>query len=373
MTTVYINGRFAAQRQTGVQRYANETLRALDGLLSESSPGFSTCLLVPPGTEHPQLRSIEVREVGPLHGHLWEQLTLPWASRGGLLWSFTPTGPLSVTNQAVTIHDVTTLVMPHSYSWKFRAWYGVALPTLARRSRKVLAVSEFSRQEIGRCLHTDVSDVRVTGEGWQHVMRVASDPSIISEHQLTPGRYVLAVSSVTAHKNFAVVERALARLAGDYSVVIAGETQHAVFSSTRKASLDAVKLVGFVSDGALRALYENAGLFVFPSLYEGFGLPPLEAMAFGCPVLASRAASMPEVCGDGALYFEPHDDAQLATLIQRVMSNEDERRELVARGKARLAEHDWRRSARVHLAAMQEALGMQRTRPVRDARPAHPG
>lgn len=356
---VYFNGRFLRQRETGVQRYAREILRELDALIESGAPGLASsfCLLAPEQTELPRLRAIETRTVGPFSGHLWEQVTLPWAARDGLLWGFGPTGPLIHKRQAVTMHDANVRVVPQAYSWKFRAYYELTMPLLARRSQ-VMTVSEFSRAEIARHFGAEFDSMRVSGEGWEHASRVESDCSILAEHGLKPGRYVLAVSSVTPHKNFAVIERAIACLAADnYRVAIAGEVNPRVFGSLPAKSLDSISMVGYVTNGALRALYENAGVFVYPSLYEGFGLPPLEAMACGCPVIASNAASIPEVCGDAALYFNPHNDHELAKLIQRVMSDEHARATMVAKGRAQLSKHSWEAAARAHFDAIESTLG----------------
>jgi glycosyltransferase involved in cell wall biosynthesis len=356
---VFINGKFLAQRLTGVQRYALETLLAMDGLIADGqvTTDFELTLLAPEGTVAPKLRAIGFRHVGPFSGHLWEQLTLARASRGALLWSFSALAPLLKQRQAVTIHDAAVRMVPQAYGLAFRALYELMLPVLARRSAQVMTVSEFSRGEIARCFGADARETRVTGEGWQHATRLQADTSILTTHGLAPRSYVFAASSVTPHKNFAVVARAIEAL-GDrgLQLVVAGESGHKRFGSVDMSGMRSVKFVGYVSDEQLRALYEQAAVFVFPSLYEGFGLPPLEAMAFGCPVIASSAASIPEVCGDAAAYFEPHDDAQLAGHIERLLSDPSERDRLVARGRERLAHHSWTACAREHLSAMAHTL-----------------
>ncbi|MDB4991686.1 MAG: glycosyl transferase, group 1 family protein [Myxococcaceae bacterium] len=356
---VLINGRFLSQRATGVQRYALETLRALDRLLSSGARpvSFDLELVAPPGTQDPALSCIRLRHVGTRQGHAWEQLDLLAASRGHHLLSFGPTGPLLKRDQTVTIHDAAVRAVPHTYSKAFRAWYGLAMPLLVRRAAQVMTVSEFSRGELSRYFGADPKAVRVSGEGYQHATRIVSDPSVLASHGLLPKSYVLAVSSVTPHKNFAVIARAAARLGGaGFQVVVAGDNSQAIFGDTDLSAVASVKFVGYVSDGELRALYENAALFVFPSLYEGFGLPPLEAMAFDCPVVASNAASIPEVCGEAALYFEPTDDEHLARLIERLMQSPAERAALVEKGRAQLQHHSWEASALAHLSALEQVL-----------------
>jgi glycosyltransferase involved in cell wall biosynthesis len=347
-STVFINGRFLGQRLTGVQRYAHETLRALDALLTDQ-----------PGPEQPRfvVTTVGFANVGKLRGNAWEQLTLPWASRGGLLLSFGPTGPILKSSQIVTIHDASVHAVPHAFSWQFRAWYKVLLPVLVRRSARVMTVSHFSRAEVSRYFHADARSMRVSGEGWQHVLRTPSDPGVLAAHGLTPRRYVLAVGSLTPHKNLEVIARAAARLGGmPLHVAVAGAVDERVFGRDGLPTGGALKLLGYVSDGQLRALYENAAAFVHPSLYEGFGIPPLEAMALGCPVIASNAASIPEVCGDAALYFEPHAAEQLAQLIERVVAEDDLRASLRTRASAQLARHSWEGAATRQLAVVREVL-----------------
>ena len=193
-------------------------------------------------------------------------------------------------------------------------------------------------------------------EGKEHVSAVAVDMKILREHGLVGRPFVLAVSSTSPNKNFRSVVRAVELLGDvDFEVVIAGGANPRVFSRSETSLPDSVKHVGYVSDGELRALYENATCFVFPSFYEGFGLPPLEAMARGCPTIASGAASMPEVCGDAALYCDPGDPADIAKQIQGVMENEDLRRDLSRKGLRRAERFSWDRCARETLDVVGEA------------------
>lgn len=368
--TVFINGRFLSQRLTGVQRYAHETLRALDALVASGVAGgdYRFEVLAPPNAMDPTLARITFRRVGRLSGNAWEQLCLPCAAHGALLLSFGPTGPITKRSQVVTVHDASVHAVPSAFSRLFRTWYKLLLPVLIRRAPLTVTVSRFSRAELIRCFGADASRVRISGEGFEHVLRVPADPSVREAYGLRPGHYVLAVGSMTPHKNFAVVARAAARLVGTpLEVAVAGAVDTHVFGRHVQAEASRMKLLGYVTDAQLRALYEGAAAFVYPSLYEGFGIPPLEAMALGCPVIASRAAAIPEACGDAALYFDPHDDATLARLMRRVVSDEDERKALIARGEARLSHHGWAGAARCQLAVVDEVRRMGRAMPEADA------
>ncbi len=354
---VFINGRFLSQRVTGVQRYAHETLLAMDTLLAQRQPDSARrfTLLAPPGTVAPTLRAIDFKTVGPFAGHAWEQLVLPLAARGGWLLSFGPTGPLVKRGQLVTIHDAAVHAVPEAFSRKFRVLYKLLLPALVRRTELVMTVSDFSRSEIVRHFGGQNERLRVSGEGWQHVGRFGSDVSILERNALRSRGYVLAVSSITPHKNFKLIAQAVAKLGvADFDIAVAGAVDARIFGALGPNALGSVKLLGYVNDAELRALYEHAAAFVYPSFYEGFGIPPLEAMALGCPVLASRAASIPEVCGDAAWYFSPHDADELSSLMQRLVADPSARSLLIEKGRERLAQYSWEAAARCHLEALDE-------------------
>lgn len=366
---IYINGRFLMQRQTGVQRYALETLLALDALVSESKAleRADIVVLAPRGTTPPPLRAIRFETVGPLTGHAWEQLTLPTVCGSSLLLSFAATGPLIKSRQVITMHDAAVFAVPETYSAAFRNWYRALLPLLARRAEYVVTVSEFSKRELIQHLGPAASRALVSGEGWQHVTRHDADPRILDRHGLGPRKYFLVVGSITPHKNLAVVARA-ARALGDrlgFTVAVAGPADPNVFSAAERDGCPVVKLLGYVSEGELRSLYENATAFIHPSKYEGFGIPPIEAMGLGCPVIASRAAAIPEVCGEAAWYFEPDDAVTLANMLRSLMEQPNQRDALISKGHLNVQRHSWRATAECYVSIIERALGERRMAPDR--------
>lgn len=358
---IYINGRFLTRRPTGVDRYALEILAELDAMLGRGEAplaGVTLTVLAPQGARLPATcNHVRLVEVGRRQGVLWEQIDLARAlPADGLLLSLCNTGPLWCKNQLVVIHDATTERVPAAYTRGFRLWYRLLLPLLGRRCRRVMTVSQFSRTEIAAVFGLDASRIGVAGNGAEHMQRMLPDPTALQRFGLQRP-YMLAVSSMAANKNFKLVLEALAHMPdAPFDVAIAGGSNARVFGEVATAGGERVRWLGYVSDAELRALYDGALGFVFPSLYEGFGIPPLEAMACGCPVLASSAQPMPEVCGDGALYFAPDDPAALAALMLRLAREPALRADLVAHGGARVKLYSWRQSALALLSAARAAV-----------------
>jgi glycosyltransferase involved in cell wall biosynthesis len=356
---VYINGRFLTQPTTGVQRGAREIVRALDELAGggELVARRDRFTILAPNDARLDLplRWLPLERVGRLRGHAWEQLELPRYARGGLLVSFGNTGPLLASPQVVMIHDASVFAVPFTYSTPFRLWYRFLLPRLGRRASNVLTSSRFSRDELSRLAGIPPAKLRVVPLGKEHILEVDADATVLTRHGIGDRPFVLAVGSRSPHKNFHVISRAMEMLGGErYDFVLVGGTNARSFSAAAAGAPPFAKAIGYVTDGELRALYQRAACFVFPSLYEGFGLPPLEAMACGCPVITSRAASLPEVCGDAALYFDPHDSADLARRIGEVMESAPLREELSRRGLERARHFCWRESGRAVLRVVDE-------------------
>ena len=354
---VLINGRFLGQRVTGVQRYGRETIHCLDELLAASGgAGARWTVLVPRGTPAPAFRHLAVETVGRLQGHLWEQFELAWRSRSQLLVSFGFTGPMLKRRQIITVHDAAVVRMPQAFTRGFRHWYRWLVSTIAARAPRTMAVSQFSAREAADCFGVPVERLRVTTEGWQHLERSAADESVLDRHALRGARFALAVSSPTPAKNFAAIARAIALLGPDAPrCVVVGAADGAVFQAEEGAR-DALVRVGYVTDPQLKALYQHATCFVFPSFYEGFGIPPLEAMACGCPVIASTAPAVREVCGDAALYFDPTNPRSLANRLQAMFADPALRADMRSAGLERVSSYSWERAALLNLSAICEVI-----------------
>ena len=354
---IVINGRFLSQRVTGVQRYARETIHALDELLAErAGAGARWTVLVPRATAAPTFRYLVVEPVGHLQGHLWEQIELPWRAGPRLLFSFGFTGPALKRRQIITVHDAAVVRMPQAFRRVFRYGYRWLIGRIGRRAPCTMTVSHFSAGEASACFGVPPERLRVTTEGWQHLDTIDADDSLLDRHGLRGQPFVLAVSSPTPNKNFAAIARAIALLGAEAPrCVLVGAADAAVFRATSAAS-DTLLSVGYVSDAQLKALYQHASCFVFPSYYEGFGIPPLEAMACGCPVIASTAAAVREVCGPAALYFDPARPDQLAERLREFFADAALRAEMRAAGLARVQGYSWKEAAALNLAAIREVM-----------------
>lgn len=364
---VYINGRFVSQRITGVQRYAAEVVMALDKVLGETHALHHKVefqLLVPPNvrTDLLPLRYISVRHVGRLKGHTWEQLELCRTSFDGVLVGLANTGPICHPRQLVTIHDASVFANPENFSLAFRSWYRVLIPWLGRRAKKILTVSKFSKSELIRYCNIPEAKIEVVYNGADHIIREPADPHFLLNKNIRPGSYFLCVATSSPNKNIGLVMDTLQLLDDvDLDLVTVGGVNPTVFSEGRISRNRQVHELGYVSDSQLRALYENALCFVFPSFYEGFGIPPLEAMACGCPVIVAKTSALPESCGKAALYCDPRSPRDLAAKLRSILENEQLRDRLRRAGHAQAAQFTWETCARNLYAAVQELSGSDLT------------
>ena len=357
MSDITVNGRFFTRAPTGVDRFAAELLRAW---LPRAADTRSVRALMPANSvlkESHEL-SLQPEKVGALTGHAWEQLELPRHSGDSMLLNLCNTGPVARRRQLVVLHDAGTIANPATYSLPFRGWYRWMFGGLMRRAGIVATVSRFSAGELMKLVGGRADRVELIQGAGDHILRAQADRRVIERLGLAGQRYVLAVGSRTPNKNFSGVARAAALLTDlGCKVVAAGGSNTRVFNGVELDN-ESLVLAGYVTDGELRALYENAACFVFPSLYEGFGLPPLEAMLCGCPVVVSDRASLPEVCGEAALYCNPDDPTDIAAKLRRVLNSQLLQTELREAGRMRAREFSWSRAA----TQLEELLGASELR-----------
>jgi glycosyltransferase involved in cell wall biosynthesis len=288
-------------------------------------------------------------------GHAWEQLALPvLAARLHARALLCPANlaPLSFPRNVVVIHDAAALRHPEWYSRTYAAWQRRVLPALARRALHVVTVSEFSRGELCELLCLAPEHVSVVAGGVDAAFTADADPAPARAALGLARPYVLCVASQIARKNLrALVPAARALAADGVDVVVAGG-QRPQFA--REQGLDELRLLGHVDDALLPGLYAGAQAFVLPSHYEGFGLPVLEAMACGTPVVAAATTALPATCGDAASLVEPEGRA-LRDALESLLGDPVERERLSAAGRLHAAGFTWERTAR-DLDALLSAL-----------------
>jgi glycosyltransferase involved in cell wall biosynthesis len=322
---VGIDARAAARPELGgVERWARELARRLP----ELRPDGYAVLRPPPRLVHRA-------------GHAWEQLVLPArAARMRALLCPANLAPLASGRAVVVIHDAAPLRHPGWYSRTYAAAQRLLLPAIARRARLVVTVSAFARAELAELLGVEA---QVVPGGVDERFTPAADPEGARRALGLARPYVLSVGSLTARKNLAALVPAARALAGDgVDVVVAGGDRP---QFAPEAGLSGIRLLGHVDDALLPGLYAGAEAFALPSLYEGFGLPVLEAMASGTPVVVATTGALPETSGGAAVFAEPDGDAFHAA-ITGLLAHPGERERLRAAGLDHARRFTWERTAR---------------------------
>ncbi len=332
MSKIFVNGRYASHARTGMQYYVHEVSARLQGRMETIMPA------------------------APLkgaRGHLWEQCVLPAKSRGGLLWSPNNTGPLAAKRHVCTMHDIIPVDHPEWFSSGFSQWYAWLLPKLAARVEHIIAVSQFTKDRVVERLRVPAERVTVVHNGVDGRF-TRPEAGLIEQAKLELGipfeRFILMVGSIEPRKNIAGVLKAwpaISRQEPDLGLVISGaKGSGLVFAGVELPDdMENVYRTGYVPHELLPALYSGAAALVFPTLCEGFGLPPLEAMACGTPVITSMNSALPEVVGDAAIGIDPLEPESIAAAVIRVVRSEALQMDLRARGLQRAKLFSWERCA----------------------------
>jgi glycosyltransferase involved in cell wall biosynthesis len=296
---------------------------------------------------------VEVFESGAgIYGLQEQALALNGALRGTeLLWVPHYSVPMLYSGRlAVTIHDVCHLALHESLDGNLKRIYARLLfSSVARKADAILCVSEFTSSEVQRYLHVPADRIQVTHLG----LDAKWDAGAAPHRELDGAPYFLFVGNLKPNKNLGVLLKAFGQVVGQipHRLVIVGKADNmktvdgSVIYEAEKLS-GRVQLTGEISDQLLMEYYRGAEALVFPSLYEGFGLPLLEAMSLGCPVLCSNTSALPEVGGDAVMYFNPRDPSDLAAKLVEVARTSELRSRLVQRGLSRLKMFSYEKCAR---------------------------
>ncbi len=340
-----VNARFLTQPITGTQRFAIELCRGLKQLRPD------VVLLAPDNILQKDIaEELDVQVVGRIKkGIIWEQVELPLLLRkrgNPLLINLCNLAPLAYHNNLVSVLDLSFHLHPEWFSRPFALLYNFVIPRVARKARQVVTISENSRQDIVQHFGVPASRVDIV---YPSVSGIFLNPPVQPPANRY-GRYVLAVSSIDPRKNFrGLIEAFKAGKFGNTKLVIVG-TEYKVFADNTLKTLvtgdPRIVFTGYLSDEELVGLYQHALGFAYPSFFEGFGIPPLEAMACGCPTLVANTTSLPEVCGDASVYVDPYDVNSIRDGLDKLLNDEILRSELIRKGYQRLAHFNWQDSAR---------------------------
>lgn len=321
-----INARYLTQNISGVQRFGME----LSLQLKKNFPDIS--FLCPRDIKHISVaEELEAETFGNFSGHIWEQFELPLYIRkkypDSLLINFCNTAPLFVSKQFVTIHDVSYFVNPNWFSLTFRLWYRWLIPKIARNAVGIFTVSNFSKSEILHYITINPDKITVVNNSVSGIFKHLSI-------QVSKQNYILSVSSIDPRKNLKTLIEAFDIVANKYpglQLILVGASHKAFSKDERLLTMvnsSNKKLTGYITDEELSELYRNARCFLYLSLYEGFGIPPLEAMSSGCPVLLSDIECHREIFKDSVAYCDPLNVNDITERLIGVLSSEYEQNKL---------------------------------------------
>ena len=307
MNEVYINGKFLTQQTTGVQMFAIEIVKELIKL----EPNLK--ILAPKVDSIPVWAEQNIIFIGNKKGVLWEQFDPPqFLHRKGnpLLINLCNAAPIRYSNQIITLHDVAFIDHPEWFSKKFVWWYKFMIKKIISSPKKVITVSNFSRQRIEEVYPITKGNIKVIPNG--------SPTDLSSIHSDIKQKYILTTGSLDPRKNLKTIIKAFtnAQLTG-WKLKIAG-VENASFNSIEKTNHPDIEWLGYVERSELLNLYSKASIYVSASLYEGFGIPVLEAMHAGCKIILSDISTYKELYPKNVYYFAPEDPNHLVELLKEV-------------------------------------------------------
>ena len=296
-------------------------------------------------------------------GVIWQQLLLPRIAdeeKADVVWGPHGTLPLRLAQPGVaTIHDFTSITMPGRHKLSTLASFNTFIGASLAKAAAVAAVSRTTADEAIRGFGIDSSKIEIVPNGVDAYFSPATADAASLPAGITPGGYILYVGTIEPRKGLPDLVAAWSALRFPRPrLIVCGDRGWRTTRFIRAMEADpGIHHIGFAGRGVLRALYRNALMFVYPSRYEGFGLPPLEAMACGPPVVTTRAGAIPEVVGDAALLVDAGDRQALAGAIERIRESDPLRLELRERGLERAARFSWDRSAALMTELLVRAAG----------------
>ncbi len=341
--------RFLTQKVTGVQRFAYEIVKELDQLLC-SCPKLEVIGLMPNRPIQEQylaykFKNIQILRSGKFAGHIWEQLELPFYSYGYFVVNLCNTSPIFKLKKYIVLHDVIFMTKYDSQKWWFKLWYQLITRLSIPVCRHWFTVSEFSKLEIVKYLKIKSDKITVLGNA-PSLNCLEPDNRVLLELNLDSQAYFLMIGSDSKRKNTQMVAKLFAESAdlSHTKLVIVGGKFANLSNTANPILADNIHYLGYVTDQELVSLYKGATALIFPSVYEGFGLPVIEAMGLHCPVIVANIDVLKELCKDSVLYFDPMNPYELEQKI-KALANPKLKEQISDSAYIRSLDFSWAKSA----------------------------
>jgi glycosyltransferase involved in cell wall biosynthesis len=339
MDHIIINGQFFIQNETGQQRYAKEILLELDKIIQKCE----ITIAVPGCAKNvPQYKNFNIVYIGNINNRLWEQIDLACylLKQNKISINLCNTTPL-LKKGITVIHDIATITHKEFFNtWKgqiARIYYSFNQTKAITSGNPVITVSEYSKKTIMDKFNISEDKIIVIPNAWQHFERIQEDDSVFAAHKnIKRGDYFFSLGSLQKQKNYDWIYRnAVYNTKEIY--VIAGKSIQSYVYKRKTINPHNVIYLGYLTDGEIKSLIKNCKAFLFPSLFEGFGIPPLEALSLGVPVIVSNIPTLSEIFEDGVSYIDPQNpEINITEAIKNI--SDSKRRQI-------LSKYSWKRSA----------------------------
>lgn len=346
---IVVNARFLTQQLTGVQRYAFEICKRLPKKIENRQ-----LIFVVPNVKiiNKFDEDIELVTIGSLKGQLWEQISLPVFLKNNnnpLLINFVGVAPVFYKHKIMVLHD---LAFKHHQEWfnfYFKTIYNLLIPISIRNSKTLVTVSNYVKEDINKTYNHKKENIKVIYNASSTKFRNIG---------LERKKIILVVSSIDPRKNLKRVIEAFNSFESDYKLIIVGK-KHKTFSNLglREEILnDNIIFTGYLSDRELLKMYNNAEIFIYASLFEGFGIPPLEAQACGCACIVSNTTSLPEIYQDSVQYCDPYSVESIKNQMINLMNDSTLRNQLSNKGIENVKLFSWEKSTKEFIKRIKEII-----------------
>lgn len=322
---IIINGDFFGFKTfAGVSRYATEVILELDKIVEKDEVEIVTPMY---GNINIKLNNIKVVKIGNKSINIWKNQILPQyvKKNNGFLLDLTQAFPFR-RNDITCVHDCIPELVDSAYVGKFKRYVIKPIKLYQRKraikqSRIVLTVSEYSKKDILNIYHVNPQKIIVAGNAWQHMLRIERDDSILNRYNLISKKFYFTLGSRVPHKNIKWIIEAAKQNPSDI-IIISGEKQYDKNIDDNEYPANII-FTGYISDEEVKSLMSECKAFLFPSFYEGFGIPPMEALAENTPIIISNASCLPSIYGDSAYYVDPfeYDNIKLDDILKQKIGN----------------------------------------------------